>query len=193
MAITKLPVSAIDQLIEFLNSIGISTYKTYDTIALMIAEQADQQPSSSIIVNDASADPTVDSGGANYEYLGTTNGDLTDYRKLSEEESMDMDLSGFGAPTRDDKNITALATSVNGDSTGATLSNTPKGDVLLLVDGYPAIAGGDKTKDYYWSRDGGTTALALTALQLGDIAYWNPTIAGFQLSTDMIINLVYNV
>src|SRR5690606_3166854 len=47
-------------------------------------------------VADASDDPTVDSGWAVYRYLGTTDGDLDDYQKLSEEESLDVIFNVLG-------------------------------------------------------------------------------------------------
>jgi hypothetical protein len=61
----------------------------YATVVTMFADQANQTDAHVQRVTDASGDATVDSGHAYYEYLGTTNGNITDYRKLSEEESMD--------------------------------------------------------------------------------------------------------
>ncbi len=66
-------------------------------VATLLANQNIQTDKSIQYVGDASADATVNSGFAYYEYLGTTVGDLTDYRKLSEQESMDI-ISGSGAP-----------------------------------------------------------------------------------------------
>jgi hypothetical protein len=67
---------------------GIAAH--YADTASMIAAQANQEAAGVYFVTDATGDPTVISGFAYYEYLGTTAGDLTDYRKLSEEESMDV-------------------------------------------------------------------------------------------------------
>lgn len=67
-----------------------SVENEYTTWALCIADQANQSINSFQSVIDASGHPTVDNGYAYFEYLGTTNGDDTDYRKLSEEESMDL-------------------------------------------------------------------------------------------------------
>lgn len=67
-----------------------SVQNEYADIAAMLAGQGSQSNGAFQLVIDASADPTVASGYAYYEYLGTTVGDLTDYRKLSEEESMDF-------------------------------------------------------------------------------------------------------
>ena len=66
-------------------------HDSYDTVPLMIAGQGGEQIDGEyFIVIDASGDPTVDAGWALYEYLGTTLGTLDDYRKLSEEESLDI-------------------------------------------------------------------------------------------------------
>jgi hypothetical protein len=64
----------------------------YANVAALYAGQSFQSDKAIQYVNDASGDPTVGSGYAYYEYLGTTVGDITDYRKLSEEESMELAL-----------------------------------------------------------------------------------------------------
>ena len=65
----------------------------YSDISALLADQGNQTNKAIQRVDDASTDSSVDSGYAYYEYLGTTVGDLTDYRKLSEEESMDVDIT----------------------------------------------------------------------------------------------------
>lgn len=65
-------------------------HDSYNTIADMIAAQAGQVDGEYFLVIDASTDNTVDAGWALYEYLGSTLGTLDDYRKLSEEESLDV-------------------------------------------------------------------------------------------------------
>ncbi|WP_370214798.1 hypothetical protein [Mesoflavibacter profundi] len=59
---------------------------TYLTITDMLADQSNQTSGRGQFVSDASLDPTVTSGSAFYEYLGTENSQLSDYRKLSEDE-----------------------------------------------------------------------------------------------------------
>lgn len=59
----------------------------YADIAALLADQAGQTDKGVEVVLDASADTTVDNGYAYYEYLGTTVGDLTDYRKISDESA----------------------------------------------------------------------------------------------------------
>ena len=69
---------------------GKSVQNRYADMAAMFADQANQNDALLQYVLDASGDATVDLGYAYYEYLGTTVGDITDYVKLSEEESMDV-------------------------------------------------------------------------------------------------------
>lgn len=68
----------------------VAVHKIYADWATCVADQANQLSQNLYRVDDASGHPTVDSGYAYFEYLGTTVGDDTDYRKLSEEESMDL-------------------------------------------------------------------------------------------------------
>ena len=58
-----------------------------NVLATMYADQANQTDGFIQLVGDASDDPAVTSGKAYYEYKGTTNGNLTDYEKLSNEQA----------------------------------------------------------------------------------------------------------
>lgn len=69
---------------------GDNVHDSYDTMALMIADQANQLDGEYFVVVDASGHSTVEAGWAFFEYLGTTIGTEEDYRKLSEEESLDL-------------------------------------------------------------------------------------------------------
>ena len=64
---------------------------TYVDIVAMLADQNNQTDGYIQFVTDATADTTVDNGWAYYEYLDDGFGDLQDYRKLSEEESMEFE------------------------------------------------------------------------------------------------------
>lgn len=98
------------------------------------------------------------------------------------------------SPTFLDKNTTASVTSGNGSDSGASLSANPIGDVQVRLSGwyYPTIGDAVKTKETYWSRDGGTTALSINSLQQGDVLYWNGTIKGEELAVTDLIDLIYN-
>lgn len=67
-----------------------SVENEYATIAALLADQANQSDNAFQSVIDASGDPSVGGGYAYYEYLGTVLGTMADYRKLSEEESVDL-------------------------------------------------------------------------------------------------------
>jgi hypothetical protein len=73
----------------------------------MLADQAAQEAKMIYPVTDASGDASVTSGYAYYEYLGVANGVIGDYRKLSEEESMDIDLSTYQLATDNALNTTS--------------------------------------------------------------------------------------
>jgi hypothetical protein len=62
---------------------GPAVENRYATLTPMFNNQIDQNSGGFQYVDDASADPLVDSGFAYYEYLGTTAGDLTDYNLVS--------------------------------------------------------------------------------------------------------------
>src|SRR5690606_39494857 len=76
---------------------GPAIADNYADVAALIAAQGDQEENALYYVADASDDPTVDSGWAVYRYLGSTDGDLDDYQKLSEEESLDVVFNVLGA------------------------------------------------------------------------------------------------
>jgi len=67
----------------------------YATYAALLADQVSQVDKGIYTVADASSFSTVDSGWADFEYLGTTLGTEADYRKLSEQESLDLASSSY--------------------------------------------------------------------------------------------------
>lgn len=93
---------------------------------------------------------------------------------------------------KDDQGQTAAATTNDGDSAGVTLSNTPAVMVHVFVNGFlQEVGDAVKTKDCYFSGDGGTTARAINQAVSGDTLYWNGSIAGFQLDASDKISFVY--
>ncbi len=62
----------------------------YANIAALLADQGNQLDKGIQLVVDASTDATVNSGYAYYEKLTATTGAISDYRKLTEEESLDI-------------------------------------------------------------------------------------------------------
>ncbi len=77
---------------------GSGITKRYATYTALVADQANQIDKGIYHASDASGFSTVDAGYADFEYLGTTLGTEADYRKLSEEESMDI-VSGSSFKT----------------------------------------------------------------------------------------------
>ena len=98
-----------------------------------------------------------------------------------------------------DKNYTmAFNTSGNGQSTGLSISNTPVdgGYVGVFINGQEFEVGYGSTTSApcYFSNDGGTTArgtISPNNVQVGDILYWNGTVAGTDLYSTWRISLFY--
>lgn len=97
--------------------------------------------------------------------------------------------------TKADKGQNPTATTGNEQTTGVTLASEPALDTYPLVFintlGPYEVGDGVKTKDCYFSGDGGTTARAIGAIASGDQLIWNGTIAGFDLETDDVIDFEY--
>lgn len=95
------------------------------------------------------------------------------------------------------KAMTASTTSSDGDqATVTTIAVTPIGDgyVIVGVNGVQYEVGdGVKTKDCYFSGDGGTTARAIADIAAGDTLHWNGSVIGFQLAGTDRIDFNYNV
>jgi hypothetical protein len=101
---------------------GPAIDEKYANVAALLADQANQDEDALYFVLDATTDSTVDLGWALYQKLTATTGALTDYRKLSEEESLDVIFSGTNA-SETVKGIVEEATdaeTVAGTATGAT-------------------------------------------------------------------------
>ncbi|HTF19350.1 MAG TPA: hypothetical protein VK658_14820 [Chryseolinea sp.] len=126
---------------------GKGVAKTYTNIAGMLADQAAQKTDFFYLVTTATTDPTVGSGWALYQKFASTTATLvTDYRKLSEQESLDVILSSV-APwdpttagtverslTAEAQNITARVALGSSDSSNSD-ARTPseKGLVEMLL------------------------------------------------------------
>jgi hypothetical protein len=87
---------------------------------------------------------------------------------------------------------TATATTADGNTTGVTIAAAPEGMVQIFVNGLLQELGqGVKTKDCYFSSDGGSTAKAIASIAAGDTLYWNGSVAGYQLDTNDKITMSY--
>jgi hypothetical protein len=117
-------------------------------------------------------------------------------------DAMELGITGVigtvtgGTPTTSDKDLTPSATSGNYAATGLTLSQKPLGNryVTVRLNGIANVVGdGVRTEDCYFSRDGGATALSLSAVRDGDQLYWNGNFAGMNLETSDSIDFDYDV
>jgi hypothetical protein len=89
---------------------------------------------------------------------------------------------------------TPTPTSGNASPTGITINYTPYGDsaVDIIVNGLGVQEGnGVLTADCYFSNDGGVTAKTIANIEAGDELYWNGGYAGYELTGDDTIDIVY--
>jgi hypothetical protein len=105
--------------------------------------------------------------------------------------------AGGALPSWDDQEITTLLAVAQGDPITATgLSNTPTGRVDAYNPGgqHWRVGNGVKTKDIYFSGDGGTTARAYNDAVIGDIPYLGTTgSAAGGTEAGQVISLCYTV
>lgn len=89
--------------------------------------------------------------------------------------------------------VVALLTVADEDpATIAPLADTPLGNILVFVNGLEIeIGNGVKTKDAYFSDDGGANAKAFAAIAAGDILYWVGSVSGYQLAVSDKIKYAY--
>lgn len=91
-------------------------------------------------------------------------------------------------------NLTPLAVSVDGGSTGISMliAQAAGSRVDVFVNGVAAALGdGVKTLDCYFSGDSGATARAQNGIQAGDVLYWNGA-SVYALETDDRVSIHYN-
>lgn len=110
-----------------------------------------------------------------------------------------IQIGGPGAisnPTTSNKGMTASVTTSDGDAASATaIASTPANGsyVGVSINGVSVTVGdGVKTTPVYFSGDGGTTARSFANIVSGDLAYWNGSIAGYQLAATDTVSFIYN-
>jgi len=129
---------------------------------------------------------------------GLTGGNGSALAVLGENTSVAVGAGGVKAavPVLDDKALNPSgAISTDGASTGITITKTPAAGsyVKVSLNGVGVELGsGVKTKDCYFSADGGTTARAISAIVATDTLYWNAVVSGVNLSTSDEIDLDYS-
>lgn len=108
---------------------------------------------------------------------------------------------GTGTPAAFDvssnKQMTASVTSADFQAaTAVTLVSTPSNDayVRVFVNGIGVNLGdGVRTKDCYFSSDGGTTAKTIANIAAGDSLYWVQSVALYNLAATDVIDFDYAV
>lgn len=117
---------------------------------------------------------------------GTPASEKVTYQKIK--NTVDGNLS------TDDREFASLVTSGDGSTTGKTITNTPDGDIWLKVNSAIELVGDNSLlKSSYFSNDGGTTSLAISAVQSGDTLYWNGAVANYELAVTDDCGLIYEV
>jgi hypothetical protein len=100
-------------------------------------------------------------------------------------------------PTRDDQFLVPLATAnFNFQPTGILIGNTPASDsgVRVYVNGVQVtLSDGDRSKECYFSSDGGATGKVVENIVIGDALYFNSLVALYQLSLTDLVSLDYDV
>lgn len=128
-------------------------------------------------------------------WILTTTGALT-IGTTAQTWALETDSSSV-VPTSSNKQMTASATTADFQvACATTIVTTPTSDgyVQIMVNGVQQVLGdGVKTKDCYFSVDGGTTARAISAITAGDTLYWVGSVASWQLATTDVIDFNYNV
>lgn len=140
-------------------------------------------PSVSAIVKDgsltASKLDTGSNGGATAGYLLSVDSN-GEFSWVSPNSTFDL--------TYNDKNFGMTQNSIgDGFFTGLTITDTPDSYVMVFINGVETDLGYGSTvsSSCYFSSDGGSTAKTIGNVVAGDGLYWNNSLAGFQLTTDL--------
>lgn len=100
-------------------------------------------------------------------------------------------------PVTTNKNMAASLTTADFQlATVTAIASTPSGDgyVQVFINGVRVEVGdGVKTRDCYFSADGGTTAKTIALIAASDALYWVQSVAGYNLATTDIIDFDYLV
>lgn len=81
-----------------------------------------------------------------------------------------------------------------GLATATTIAATPTsgGAVAVRINSVDVYTTSDRTGEGYWSRDSGTSAVALNGIQSGDSFYFNAIIAGYPIDSTDTISFSYS-
>ncbi|MEM9686166.1 MAG: hypothetical protein AAF934_04515, partial [Bacteroidota bacterium] len=186
---------AVDNLLEGVPTEGDTLNKLYTliqnlvtvdasatTIANRDAQQGDLQDQQNIYVEDASADPTINSGWAIYKYIAAT----TSFVKIAEQESIDMQLISAGSGLSENAGAIGLGgnltqnTSIN--NAGFDLTVDGPGNLFLSGDAGTSIASTANVDIQGLTYPGadGTAGQVLTTDGVGNLSFQNAAVTSYQ-------------
>jgi hypothetical protein len=153
---------------------------------------------------DTSEVPSLASGGTFTGALSIATGNtLTVPTPATDPEIANKDYvdqtieDSIAVPTTSNKNMSANTTTADGQkacNTAIAFTPTDDGYVEVTVNGiHYTVGDGVKTQAAYFSADNGATARLVKDIVAGDFMHWNGSIAGYQLSTQDVIDFHYNV
>lgn len=119
---------------------------------------------------------------------------ITGYRYIGDYVSDVIGTGGgqLGTPRESDRDQTPATTSGDESDTTINIVDNPTGFIDVKVNGVSKrIGNGSKTKDCYFSSDGGTTAKIFANILAGDTLYWNGVIAGYDLASTDSVTILY--
>lgn len=109
---------------------------------------------------------------------------------------VDLGSASPAAYPRNQLNLTCNSVSTNyGLATATTIAATPTsgGAVNVRINSVDVYVTADRTGEGYWSRDTGTTAVALNGIQAGDSFYFNAIIAGYSIDGSDTVSYFYSI
>ena len=136
----------------------------------------------------------ISGGWINSEGAVSSNSGRVPYLLLIESDGSGSGTSETGVNTSVDLDKSPSVTVNDGDSTGATITYTPFSDssVSIKINGMEVnLSNGNKLKECYFSRDGGTSSILIQDIVAGDTLYWNGSIAGYQLDGTDDLDISY--
>jgi hypothetical protein len=112
----------------------------------------------------------------------------------SDSSSVVIDDSGtvsVRSPKSDQLNLIPLNVSSTTGYTGIEIAEQPKGIMFILLNGMISLVGdGVKTMPFFFTQDDGVTARNLVDIVTGDKLYYNPEVAGYDITTDDRISIM---
>lgn len=151
------------------------------------------------------SDPVLEAGN-NLSDVGSVQNSIDTLTAVSGATNEEVLTKDTGSGNAIFKAVPASSTLINADheltpaassgsdnfDTTLAITSTPVGMVEVLINGVIYVLGdGVKTKDFYFTDDGGVSAQAISAIVATDELYFNAVIVSFNLSTADRIDIIY--